>query len=348
MVRARVSAAASTAKTQPSASGSTDTAVRHGPAQAIEAPSAIEAGIVGGADRDPAQVAFARDRDHRADGADESGKHRFTSCRVRRSRPCRRRGAAPRPCGTRRPPSAAVRCGPSARRPPAVPSSAGPVTSVQASIRSARASASARRGPPSLHRRVRPRSPRSARAAVQVDPAGRIRRHGRHLDAQGLQGAAGMGRGGAGGEDQGRRVPGGPGQHAGRREPQVRIEDDPQGRAGGEARQPHGERRGRRPGRCRCRSGSRRHAPARDGPRRRPPAPVIRRRSGPAAAQKPSRVRASFRCRAGRPRVTRVTWPIWSRRRRLPHQPGLDRDAGLPQQGVAAPRHPRHPDPPRR
>ena len=44
VVRASVSAAASTAKTQPPAVGSTDTAVRHGPAQAIEAPSAIVAG----------------------------------------------------------------------------------------------------------------------------------------------------------------------------------------------------------------------------------------------------------------------------------------------------------------
>ena len=44
VVRARVSAAASTSNQQPSPRGSTATTVRHGPPQAIEAPSAIVAG----------------------------------------------------------------------------------------------------------------------------------------------------------------------------------------------------------------------------------------------------------------------------------------------------------------
>ncbi len=67
LVRARVSAAASTWKTQPPSSGAIDTAVRHGPEQAIDAPSAMPRRIVGAADRDTAQVARPLDGEHRAD-----------------------------------------------------------------------------------------------------------------------------------------------------------------------------------------------------------------------------------------------------------------------------------------
>ena len=212
----------------------------------------------------------------------------------------------------RSPARAPARAGPSAGRPPAGPSSLGPVTSVQASIRSARASASARRGPPSLHRRVRPRSPRCARAAARSIPptgsagtvatstpsASRARRawagaervvstrtgvswavRASTLAGESCRCVSRTSRSGA--------RPASPGSRTVSDGSSARAVPMPMRIASACARQ-------------------RWTAPSATGP-------VIRRRSGPAAAQKPSRVRASLRCRAGRPRVTRVTWPIWSR-----------------------------------
>ncbi len=145
-----------------------------------------------------------------------------------------------------------------------------------------------------------------------------------------------MGRGRAGGEHQHRDVPGGAGQHAGGREAQRRIEDDPQGRAPGEPGQAHRERGVVRPRRADPdEDGVGMSAPEVDRPVRHGAGDAQPLRAGP-GGEAIGRAR-ELEVDHGPPEGHAGDVAAMVAGRLLPAQPGLDGHARRPQVRVAPP-----------